>query len=355
MSNPAEPNASAMKKLWADKRKTVRPRAISMMPGGLVKTGFLDADKQLPLVVEPLMEGTSLAVWAAENHDFIGGQLTKHGAVLFRGFQVRTQDDFEESLSAMSHDLMHYVEGATPRTELTDKVYTSTEYPPDQSIALHNELSYVMTWPSKVWFCCIVPPETRGETPIADVRRVYDRIAPEIRRRFEEKGWMLVRNFGDGLSLPWQKVFRVADEAELEAYCREARVEVEWKAEGRLRTRQVRPAVLKHPRTGEMSWFNHVAFWHVSSLDPKVRDAMQVVFKEEDLPYNTYYGDGTPIEDSVVAELRAAYDAETVAFEWKRGDVLMLENMLVAHGRSPYTGRRKILVGMGEGFSRTDM
>jgi hypothetical protein len=66
-------------------------------------------------------------------------------------------------------------------------------------------------------------------------------------------------------------------------------------------------------------------------------------------PYaNTYYGDGSPIEPKVLDQLRAAYNAETVSFPWQKGDLLMLDNMLVAHGRSPFVGPRQILVGMAE-------
>ena len=74
-------------------------------------------------------------------------------------------------------------------------------------------------------------------------------------------------------------------------------------------------------------------------------------FTEEDLPNNTYYGDGSPIEPSVLDEIRDAYLKETVVFPWLKGDLLMLDNMLVAHGRAPFTEPRKILVGMADPYS----
>ena len=159
---------------------------------------------------------------------------------------------------------------------------------------------------------------------------------------------MLVRNFGEGMSLPWQTSFHTDDRREVERYCESADIEYEWKPGGGLRTRQVRPALARHPRTREAVWFNHVAFWHVSSLEPHVREGMEAAFSREDLPYNTYYGDGAEIEDSVVEEIREAYARETVEFPWAAGDVLMLDNMLVAHGRNPFAGERRVLAAMGE-------
>jgi alpha-ketoglutarate-dependent taurine dioxygenase len=203
----------------------------------------------------------------------------------------------------------------------------------------------------KIFFYCLQPAAEGGETPLVNTRNVYERISPETRERFAAKGCMYVRNFGGGLGLSWEKVFQTADRASVEAYCRRAGIEYEWKDDNRLRTRQVRPAIARHPQTGELTWFNHVAFFHVSTLAPAVRDGLLAEFAPEELPNNTYYGDGTEIEPEVLDELRAAYLAESVAFAWQRGDVLAVDNMLTAHARRPYVGERKVLVGMAEPFS----
>jgi alpha-ketoglutarate-dependent taurine dioxygenase len=346
-----QPSKKAAAGAWAARRKAIQPKAINLAAQELVKTGCLGAGPALPLVVEPALPDVDLCAWAGAHLPLIEAGLRQHGALLFRGFGLRAQADFEAFLEAVRLPLMHYIEGATPRTELNAKVYTSTEYPAEHSIALHNELNYVVTWPMRIFFYCVTPAARGGATPIADVRRVFARLDARVRERFIEKGWMLVRNFGDGLSLPWQQTFRVSTRAELEAYCRGAHVEVEWKGGDRLRTRQVRAAVRRHPQTGELVWFNHVAFWHVSSLTPGVREMFLSEFAPEELPYNTYYGDGSPIPDEVVEQLRRAYDEETVAFPWQAGDLLMMDNMLVAHGRQPFQGARKILAAMGEPFT----
>ena len=346
MNNTA-PRKPRFKKFAAGNRKSV-----SLSKKDLIETTSLEPGQTLPLVIQPKMDSVNLFDWTKNNLEFIESHLLKHGGILFRGFGMKSQADFEQFLTALSLDLLDYMESATPRTELSKKVYTSTEFPPDQTIALHNELSYVTTWPMKILFFCLKPAEQGGETPIADVRKVYKRIEKKSLKRFAEKGWMLVRNFGDGFGLPWQTSFHTTDKASTETYFRNALIEFEWKDKNHLRTRQVRPAVAKHPNTGEAVWFNHIAFWHVSSLCPEIRETFLAKFKTEDFPYNTYYGDGSPIEDSVVAFLRKAYRGETVVFPWQAGDILLLDNMLVAHGRNPFTGTRRVLAAMGEKSSQ---
>jgi alpha-ketoglutarate-dependent taurine dioxygenase len=336
---------------------TIRPGGARRKPFNVTREGLVTIEPQkaggdLPLMARPSVEGVDLVEWALSNRELIENRLLKRGGILFRNFSVSSPEAFERFVTACSDEPLPYLERSSPRTQINNNIYTSTDYPADQSIFLHNENSYQRTWPMKIFFFCAQPSAQSGETPIADCRKVFERIDPKIRQRFIEKDWMLVRNFGDGLSLTWQSVFQTGDKAAVEAYCREAGIETEWRGE-RLRTRQVRRAVAQHPATGEMVWFNHATFFHISTLDPSMRQGLLNGLREEDLPNNTYYGDGSPIELSVLEEIREAYRSETVSFVWQEGDILMLDNMLVAHGRNPYVGKRKILVAMAEPFGPT--
>jgi hypothetical protein len=188
------------------------------------------------------------------------------------------------------------------------------------------------------------------------VRRIYRAIPEEVRRPFEEKGYMYVRNFGDGFGLSWQEAFQTDDPAQVEAYCAANRIDAEWKDGGRLRTRQVRRAVAKHPRSGETAWFNHATFFHRTTLDPSVRAAFEAAFHaEDDFPNNTLYGDGTPIAPETMELLRGIYRDNTVRFPWQPGDVLMLDNLLTAHARDPFRGPRKVLTAMADPFRWDDV
>jgi alpha-ketoglutarate-dependent taurine dioxygenase len=346
---------NSVKKAWAARRKTIQPEPVDLSPEGLISLSHFGPEQPLPLIIRPRVEGVRLPDWVKNNLPYIETHLSKYGGILFRGFDVTSQADFEEFLASVPVPLMEYLERSTPRAELGKGIYTSTEFPADQSIVLHNELSAAMTIPMKVWFYCLQPAEQGGETPIADVRKVFERIPPNIREQFIQKGWLLIRNYGDGFGLPWQCSFQTTEKSVVEEYCRSNAMELEWKDGDRLRTYQVRPAVAKHPRTGEMVWLNHIAFWHTASLSQEVHETLAAEFEEVDFPYYIAYGDGSRIEDAVIDHLREAYQQEMVVFSWEAGDVLMLDNMLVAHGRKPYQGTRKILVAMGEPYKRPDI
>jgi alpha-ketoglutarate-dependent taurine dioxygenase len=162
---------------------------------------------------------------------------------------------------------------------------------------------------------------------------------------------MYVRNHATGVDLPWETVFQTNQREEVERYCRSNDIDFEWKKDGGLRTRQVCQGVATHPRTKDLVWFNQAHLFHVSTLDKKTRAAMLRLFKEEDLPRNSYYGDGSAISDGLIEKIRDAFLRECVAYPWEAGDVMLVDNMLAAHGRSPYSGPRKVLVALAEPFS----
>ena len=321
---------------------------------GPVREELFAPGQVLPLVIQATVPGVDATTWAPANRAALEARLARHGAVLFRGFPVESTEGFHDFAAAVAGELLEYKERSSPRHEEGDKVYTSTDFPPEHTIYLHNEHSYATRFPTRLFFCCLVPADELGATPLADVRRVHDRLAPEIRARFAEKKYMYVRNFGSGFGLPWQTTFQSDDPAAVEAYCRANDIQWEWKADGGLRTRQVRPAISVHPSTGEAVWFNHATFFHLSTLAEEVRTMLEAVFAEEDLPNHTYYGDGSPIEPETMEALRAAYAAETTRFDWARGDVLLVDNMLAAHGREPFTGDRKVLVAMAQPYTHPE-
>jgi alpha-ketoglutarate-dependent taurine dioxygenase len=324
-------------------------KPVKLSPAALICTSYFSDSQHIPLIVQPTIANMNLLEWASNNQEIIQTMLLQHKALLFRDFNINSPQQLDQFIQVTSQTKpISYNDRSSPRHEVSGKIYTSTDYPAAQSIFLHSESTYCWTWPQKIYFCCLEVAAQGGETPIADSQRILQRLSPAIIAEFMEKQVLYVRNYNDGFGLSWQNVFQTTEKAVVEAYCRDNAIEYEWKDGDRLRTKQVRPAVIQHPITGVKAWFNHAAFFHITTLEPSIRQALLAEFAEEDLPHNTYFGDGSPIAPEILDEIRNAYAQETIIFPWQPGDILLLDNILVAHGRRPFQGKRKVIVGMSE-------
>lgn len=340
--------SSASGALKINLRESGGRKALSLSQESLVQTSPLQSGESLPLLVEPALKGVNLVTWARSSGEFIETKLLEHGGILFRNFDLHEVSEFEPLIQAISGEALEYRYRASPRSSVMGHIYTSTDYPAEHSIFPHNEHAYSQTFPLRIYFFCVTPALQGGETPIGSTRRISERLSQDIKDRFRRKKVLYVRNYNDGFGLSWQTVFQTSDRTAVEDYCHGVGMTCEWKDGNRLRTRQIGEAIMRHPRTGEAVWFNHATFFHVTTLEATVRDALLAQFDEYDLPTNTFYGDASPIEPDVLEQLREAYRQSMITFSWQRGDVLLLDNMLAVHGRTSFAGPRKILVGMSE-------
>ncbi|RPI82350.1 MAG: TauD/TfdA family dioxygenase [Planctomycetaceae bacterium] len=308
----------------------------------------------LPLVLRP-EAGTpshsdNLARLVAERKDLLYSELYVHGGLLFRGFDVADEGDFQRVARAFLGELKPYIEGQSPRTKVGDNVYTSTEFPAQFRVTLHNELSYTRNPPPWILFYCHTPATVRGETPILDCRRAYEQMPADIRERFESLGVRYVKHMHGsslGMGKSWKDHFETSDVGTVESYLAANDIQWEWLEDGTLRTIARRPGVIRHPVTGETHWFNQANLFHVSNFEPRHRERLLRLFGEDRLPTHAYYGDGSKISDEEIEVVRNVLWNESVFFPWEHGDVLILDNYLTAHGRNSYEGPRRILVAMG--------
>src|SRR5262245_19560985 len=138
MAMESESHKPSPKSISRLTRLSVKPTAVDISEEELVDFSTLYPDSAFPILGKPRWKNVSLAAWIKSNLDLVNRYLRLHGAILFRGFRLRTETDFTNVVEAACPDVMPYLESATPRTRLNDKIYTSTEFPSDQNIALHN-------------------------------------------------------------------------------------------------------------------------------------------------------------------------------------------------------------------------
>lgn len=273
--------------------------------------------------------------------------LYQQGALLFRGFELDNPDNFKALAKRVAQDLMSGNGEHDPVPE-TEGIYTPVAYSPKEKLLWHNENSFNFSWPLMIMFGAARPADEGGETPIVDSRQILTHLDSEIVEEFKCKGVMYVRTHGFGLGRSWQETYGTQNKNELMHKLREADIEFEWCGQNQLITRQIRPAIIKHPVTGELSWFNQAQHWHPYCLKPEVQESLRKIFSEDHFPRHCHFGDGSIIPDDTMQRILTIYQQLEMSFPWQKGDVMMLDNVLFAHARNPYVGERRLLVTMGK-------
>ncbi|OIJ87361.1 hypothetical protein BIV24_24865 [Streptomyces colonosanans] len=273
--------------------------------------------------------------------------LVRHGAILVRGLGLAAPADLAAVAHALKATPMVEREGFAARDDFGQGVYSASRWPADEPMCMHHELSYANEVPGIALFGCLRAPQHGGATALADARQVLQALPAELVEPFERHGWLLERHYGE-VGLSWPEAFGTSDPETVSAYCRDHAVEHRWLPDGSLRTVQRRAAVVRHPALGERLWFNQVAFLNEFTMDVAVREYLISLYGPDALPFTTLYGDGTPVPEAVVQAINNEYAAATVSEPWQVGDVLVVDNLRMAHSRMAYQGERDIVALFGD-------
>ena len=316
-------------------------------------------------------EVARLRAWLGERDVWVQDALRRDGALLFRGFDVGDAATFESVATAIAPVLRDALPGM-PGRPLTEFVHPSSEVAPHFPLSQHLERGHVATPPARIFFGCLeAPPRGSGETPLADFRKVFADLSPNTRDRFEARGVRTVRNLRGPSTgrRPWSQerwdcVFRTSDRQAIEARCARDAIQTEWRTDDGLRLTFDRPASRAHPETGERVWHNQVAPDHIgaATLDNRrifgLRPGLRSLLLWQSMrlrlalirrtppdlvPSFCTYGDGQEIPETDLREVWDAIWRHLAIWDWRRGDVLVLDNHAMSHGRFPYRGRRRVV------------
>lgn len=290
-------------------------------------------------------EEESLA-WLKESEESLRLELERHGAILFRGFPCRTDQDFDGFVSALNCPNFRYRDSLSNavRVNRTERVFTANEAPPDVTIYLHHEMAQTPIYPSSLFFFCEQAAETGGATPLCRSDVLLERMReelPEFVANCSERGLRYSNvmpgenDRSSGMGRSWQSTLDCESREGAEARLRELNYEWSWEADNCLRVTTPRLPAVRQLASGRQAFFNQLiaAFrgWKDSRNDPSKAIT---------------YGDGSPLDREAV--LAAASIADELSFDvsWQQGDVAWVDNFSTMHGRRSFTGTRKVLASL---------
>lgn len=317
-------------------------------------------------------EVADICRWLADHEALFEARLSRDGGVLIRGFsRLRSAQDFQAVLGAVRGQLLDYVGGSSPRRVVHGRIMTATEAPPIYSIPMHQEMSYTAQAPERISFFCATPAGTGGQTTVADMRAVTARIGAALIDRFKSRGGLQLRRnlplpnrveSRPGVPKPWTEVFNTTDREAAQASARARGWRTEWLADGSVQLwQEVLPVTRVHPRTGDEIWFNQIHIFdpraaHAWALrDGRLEYADRLAAAMRECPHlldQIVHADGSALDEADVAHVAEVFGGAETPVAWRSGDLLMLDNMLAAHGRRPYDGDRLVLTALLSGCTQ---
>lgn len=303
----------------------------------------------MPLIRVPAFENMRAAQsWLHDRAPTIRRSLHRHGFLMIKHLPIGSAADVGLARDALIKDIAVNRERTAQRTHFGDQVYSANDLPPAHRIGFHNENSYALEFPGVLLFACLEAPTAGGCTVVADTRKVLAQLPPEVSNKYRAHGWLLTRHYHAHIGQTLESAFESTDRANIARFCNDNEIGHEWLPDGTLRTTQRRAAVVKHPTTGDEALFGHMSFWSRWSLDANVRSILASSFGDDQLPFDTCYGDGQPIPQVEMDVLNDTYERNACREPWQPGDVMLIDNLLAAHGRDTFKGARRVVVAMGE-------
>jgi alpha-ketoglutarate-dependent taurine dioxygenase len=288
----------------------------------------------------------------------------REGGLLIRRTGIQDTGQFGAFLASIDFRHHSYVGGTTPRSSRGNGVYTATELPPAFTLHSHQEMSYLDSVPDYVSFYCERPPDYGQKTNLfVDMRAFTAHLPAEFAERYRGQRARLQRTLASNDPGPadpgrkyWQDALGTADRGEAEAIALDHGWDLTWRLDGSLTILQEPARFFRpHPLHGEL-WCTQAMLFHpVTRLrgaqdDGRLEDVARVERQLADAPDSLdqmFMEDGSRVPD---ADAHLWFDLmmeHETRFALQRGDVLVLDNMLIGHGRSSFEGPRKMYAALG--------
>ncbi|GAA4548799.1 TauD/TfdA family dioxygenase [Amycolatopsis samaneae] len=278
------------------------------------------------LDVEPAPGGLLRRLTTAPD---LPARLAKEKAIIFRGF-------------AMTRSALGPVAAALlPEGPLRLR---STEHHPRCTLLPVNEGDPLRQPAPRLLLAAEQAATHGGAIMLTDCAEWFRSLDPVVRRTFAN-GICYTENLHDGLGAgeTWQERFGTTDRAHVESWLDEDEVSWCWTSDG-LRISYLHPASMRHPLTGDEVWQVPSPCRLPATGEPAGLPAGLVA--EDELPLSASHSDGSLIPAEVLAHIADQGALATTDLALRPGDLLLVDNILLAHGRRPFLGDRRIVLAL---------
>lgn len=294
-----------------------------------------------------IIEGSgSLSAHLEEKRAKVDLLLQQAGTVLFRGFDVASPEDFDAAVEAYGEENFAYKESLSNavRINLTPRVFTANEAPPETSIYLHHEMAQTPIYPSKLFFYCQIAANKGGATPLCRSDILLEKLSeeePELVDAFTEKGVRYTSTMpaendaGSGQGRSWRSTLNADGKQAAEARLQALDYAWEWLEDDSLRVTTPVLGAVRVLDNGRRVFFNQLIAAFRGWSDSR-----------NDASKSIRFGDGVPITPEDMASAIRLADALSYDLNWQSGDVALVDNFIVMHGRRPFDGKRRVLASL---------
>lgn len=308
-----------------------------------------DAGDMIPVLAAdgPVPADPGDPLLAGAVRDLLDEELSVRGGVLVRGLPLADRPGFERLVTGMSYEGLGYRGGIAVRKNDSGVALKASEEDPRITLSPHNEMAYLPDYPRRIFFFCESAATEGGEVPVNDIRETAEMLPPDVQESFRVRGVRYHRCLAKE-SQPgaggWADTFGTRDRHVVQEHLDASGYVYEWGGDDVLRYYYRRGAFAVHPETGKELWFNqvtelHCSYWRAHPDFPSDLPARSY-------PATTSFGDGTPFDDDEISFLRGLLWRTTKAVRMRPGDMLVLDNQVVQHGRMSYTGPRRHYVSL---------
>jgi len=273
-------------------------------------------------------------------------QLATHGAILFRGCGVTDAQAFDDFVAGFDLPNFPYDESLSNavRHNRTPRVFTANEAPRGVEIFLHHEMAQTPYFPSHLFFFCEQAAAAGGATPLCRSDVLLKKLTqqlPEFVARCRAHGarYSLTMpaeaDATSGQGRSWRQTLNVDTKEAAEARLKALEYDWQWLPDDAIRTTTPALSLIRDAPSGSEVFFNQLIAAFCGWQDQRNEGTRSVT-----------YGDGSAFDDAdVQSAVEIAYDL-VFDLPWESGDVALIDNYQVMHGRRPFSGQRSVLASL---------